>query len=75
MKEIYLNYCFEENREWVDSVWTTLEDAKLEAERIISRCENVREVNVVKIATNHQGPGDYLNDGNTKLMYHVDCYV
>lgn len=75
MKEIYLNYCFEEHREWVDSVWTTLEDAKLEAERIISYCENVLEVNVVKIATNHQGSGDYLNDGGTKLMYHVDCYV
>lgn len=75
MKEIYLNYCFEEHREWVDSVWTTLEDAKLEAERIISRCENVREVNVVKVATNHQGCGDDLSDGSTKLMYHVDCYV
>ena len=75
MKEIYLNYCFEENRSWVDSVWTTLEDAKLEADRIISRCENVLEVNVVKVATNTQGPCDYLNDGSTKLMYHVDCYV
>lgn len=75
MKEIYLNYCFEERREWVDSVWTTLEDAKLEAERIISRCENVLEVNVVKVATNHQGCGDDLSDGSTKLMYHVDCYV
>lgn len=75
MKEIYLNYCFEENRSWVDSVWTTLEDAKLEAERIISRCENVLEVNVVKVATNTQGTGDYLNGESTKLMYHVDCYV
>ena len=75
MKEIYLNYCFEEKRKWVDSVWTTLEDAKLEAERIISRCENVREVNVVKIATDHQGTGDCLNGEGTKLMYHVDCYV
>lgn len=75
MKEIYLNYCFEENRSWVDSVWTTLEDAKLEAERIISYCENVLEVNVVKVATNHQGTGDYLNGEGTKLMYHVDCYV
>ena len=75
MKEIYLNYCFEEKREWVDSVWTTLDDAKLEAERIISRCENVLEVNVVKIAINTQGSGDYLNGEGTQLMYHVDCYV
>ena len=75
MKEIYLNYCFEETCEWVDSVWTTLEDAKLEAERIISRCENVLEVYVVKIATNTQGTGNYLNDEGTKLMYHVECYV
>lgn len=73
MEKIYLVYCFDDKRGngWVDSVWTTEEEAVKEAARLINYYDNVMMVNVIEHLTNRKGNAENIGDYRMRVAYHL----